>query len=213
MNEASKQRIRSMTTKLMETSFYKMPASTKYHNNFTGGLFKHSMNVWDSLEKLTKQMELKWQDEASPYVIAMLHDACKIDAYFFNHDYGCWERSDKHPEGHGDLSLKVAEELDIELTDEEKACIRWHMGAFDDQENWNEYTKAIHEYPNVLWVHVADMMAAHILEVNTRCFCGATLRNLADGHNPAPLKNNGVCCDFCNITKVIPARLGSEHNA
>ena len=27
------------------------------------------------------------------------------------------------------------------------------------------------------------------------------------GHNPAPLSNGGKCCDECNITKVIPARL------
>ena len=28
------------------------------------------------------------------------------------------------------------------------------------------------------------------------------------GHNPRPLKNEGRCCDVCNHTKVIPARLG-----
>jgi|SaaInlV_100m_DNA_2_1039680.scaffolds.fasta_scaffold59081_4 hypothetical protein len=27
------------------------------------------------------------------------------------------------------------------------------------------------------------------------------------GHNPAPLSNEGKCCDECNITKVIPARI------
>jgi hypothetical protein len=28
------------------------------------------------------------------------------------------------------------------------------------------------------------------------------------GNNPAPLKDKGECCDECNETKVIPARLG-----
>jgi hypothetical protein len=28
------------------------------------------------------------------------------------------------------------------------------------------------------------------------------------GHNPAPVSENGYCCDDCNTTKVIPARVG-----
>jgi len=28
------------------------------------------------------------------------------------------------------------------------------------------------------------------------------------GHNPEPLADLGRCCDNCNATKVIPARLG-----
>lgn len=27
------------------------------------------------------------------------------------------------------------------------------------------------------------------------------------GNNPAPIKNEGRCCDGCNITRVIPARV------
>lgn len=41
-------------------------------------------------------------------------------------------------------------------------CIRYHMGAFTDKEEWQDYTRAIHRYPNVLWTHQADMIAAHI---------------------------------------------------
>lgn len=28
------------------------------------------------------------------------------------------------------------------------------------------------------------------------------------GNNPGPLSMKGICCDKCNIDKVIPARLG-----
>ena len=38
----------------------------------------------------------------------------------------------------------------------------YHMGAFTDKEEWQDYTRAIHRYPNVLWTHQADMIAAHI---------------------------------------------------
>lgn len=53
----------------------------------------------------------------------------------------------------------------LSLTEEERLCIRWHMGAFDDKENWNCYGAAIEEYPNVLWTHTADMVASRVLGV------------------------------------------------
>lgn len=159
------ERMALVVSKLQGTSFYKMPASTKYHNNFQGGLLDHSVSMWVNLEMLTKTHNLVWQDPSSPFVIAMLHDACKIDAYYYDHDYGVWEHSLEHPVGHGDLSVEVAEQLGIELTDEERACIRWHMGAFDHKDNWSYFTDAIHKNPNVFWTHVADMMAAHMDEI------------------------------------------------
>lgn len=165
INSASSERMATIAKKLGETSFYQMPASTRWHNNFAGGLLDHCTNMWLNLEKLTNQMDLEWDDPSSPFVIAMLHDACKIDAYCYNPDYGCWEHSENHPEGHGDLSLQVIEQMGIALTYEEMACIRWHMGAFDEKENWSNFTNAIHKYPNVFWTHVADMMATHLDEV------------------------------------------------
>ena len=38
------------------------------------------------------------------------------------------------------------------------------------------------------------------------CLCETKFFN-SYGNNPAPLKNTGECCDECNKTKVIPARL------
>lgn len=66
--------------------------------------------------------------------------------------------------GHGDKSVMMLASL-IQLTEEEVACIRYHMSAFTDKEEWNDYTRAIHKYPNVLWTHHADMIATHIMEV------------------------------------------------
>ena len=67
--------------------------------------------------------------------------------------------------GHGDKSVMMLASL-MQLTEEEVACIRYHMGAFTDKEEWNDYTRAIHKYPNVLWTHHADMIATHIMEVD-----------------------------------------------
>lgn len=37
------------------------------------------------------------------------------------------------------------------------------------------------------------------------CLCGREFKGW--GNNPWPVVDNGVCCDECNMTKVIPARL------
>ena len=50
----------------------------------------------------------------------------------------------------------------LELTEEELLCIRWHMGAYDDRENWNSLNAAIRQYPNVLYTHTADAIASLI---------------------------------------------------
>jgi hypothetical protein len=45
-------------------------------------------------------------------------------------------------------------------------------------------------------------------EVNFKCcICGK--QSVGYGHNPWPVSDNQEdrCCDFCNFTKVIPARL------
>lgn len=48
------------------------------------------------------------------------------------------------------------------LTEEEIACIRYHMGAFTDKAEWDDYTRAVRLHPNVLWTHHADMLASHV---------------------------------------------------
>lgn len=50
----------------------------------------------------------------------------------------------------------------IDLTEEEKMCIRYHMGAFTEKSEWEFYSRAVRRYPNVLWTHTADMIASQI---------------------------------------------------
>lgn len=64
----------------------------------------------------------------------------------------------------GNLLLKIGSWY-MTLTEEEMLCIRWHMGAFDDKEHWNNYGRACTAYPNVLYTHTADMIAARVLGV------------------------------------------------
>lgn len=163
-----------LVTWLENAGFFEMPASIKYHGNYTGGLFDHSFAVATALVDLTKRLELKWEREESPYIVGMFHDLCKTKCYcleteaFVENYLGekHWKhRDDVLMPDHGALSVILAESI-IRLTNEEIACIRWHMGAFEkDLKLWDYYGRAIEQYPNVLYSHTADMIASRICGV------------------------------------------------
>lgn len=156
--------VQSMKEYLDKIGFFTAPASTKYHGNFPGGLFDHSFAVTKSLLSLTARLDLKWGREVSPYIVGMFHDLCKCDNYILKEDGSYDYDKNLILPGHGEKSIIVAQKF-LRLTDEEIACIRWHMGAFDEKENWNRYGAAIEKYPNVLYTHTADMIAARIFKV------------------------------------------------
>lgn len=151
---------------LQALGFFTAPASTKYHGTYHGGLFDHSLTVAENLVKMTKKLGLKWDRERSPYIVGMFHDICKCDNYRFDIEtdkYIC--NPDIIIPGHGDKSIIMLSK-NMDLTDEEIACIRWHMGAFEtDPKMWKYYGRAIEEYPNVLYTHTADMFASRIAKV------------------------------------------------
>lgn len=152
---------------LIRKGFLDSPASTKYHGSYWGGLFDHSYSVACTLRKLTKQLELDWDDLLSPIRIGLLHDLCKMDQYLYDEEKKGFSY-DKNTllVGHGIKSVVIAQSLpDTKLTEEEIACITYHMGAFTEKEEWTSYTNAVHKYPNVLWTHTADMLSSHVLEL------------------------------------------------
>ena len=63
---------------LIDNGFFIAPASTKYHGNYAGGLFDHSMNVAEVLADLTEKLSLHWERPESPWIIGFFHDLCKI---------------------------------------------------------------------------------------------------------------------------------------
>jgi hypothetical protein len=153
-------------SKLCDLGFFNAPASTKYHGAYLGGLFDHSLETAKALVNLTEKLGLKWERPESPYIVGMYHDLCKCDNYLFK---PVSEEFVYNPDiiipGHGEKSVIMLQKY-ISLTDEEIACIRWHMGAYEtDTKMWNYYGKAIEKYPNVLYTHTADMIASKIVGV------------------------------------------------
>lgn len=158
---------------MLENNFLLAPASTEYHGNYEGGLFEHSFYVGFVLSEYTNHLGLTWQNPRSPWVVGILHDLCKIDNYKkVIQDWDCdganknyvFDYSDEPiVKGHGEKSLIYALQH-INLTEEEIACIRYHMGAYKTDE-WEYYDRAIKKYPNVLYTHMADMHASKIFGV------------------------------------------------
>lgn len=145
--------------------YYEKPAAVKHHRNGIkdGALYEHSKEVMNQLSFLTLSLKLEWERPESPALIGLLHDVCKCDDYIKID--GIWQYNrDKTMAGHGDKSI-IMLAGHIDLTDEEIHCIRYHMGAFTDKEEWPYYGKAVEKYPNVLYAHTADMIASKVIGI------------------------------------------------
>ena len=121
----------------------------------------------------------------SPIIIGLCHDFCKIYAYEL-YQRNCangvgpngktlWVKKEAYnfnpkPEGviapHGSdstelLLLKVLAPNGDSLTEEEAACINYHMGPGDPSCGGNDtFCNAAKAFPNVMFTYLADMMAS-----------------------------------------------------
>lgn len=150
---------------LEKTTFFTDPASTKYHDAEEGGLLNHSLMVYDNYVALTGK------DDETAIITCLLHDVCKIGTYKkvmknVKQENGQWiqvesydYQDDGMPYGHGEKSVLMISHF-INLTKEEMLMIRWHMGAYESKECWNNLGKAQEMYPSVLYIHFADMLAS-----------------------------------------------------
>lgn len=107
--------------------YFTAPASTKYHGNYEGGLFDHSLEVTKSLLHLTKHLKLHWNSKKSPYVVGMFHDLCKCDNYIHNGDGTYSYNPNVTIPGHAlhlPQSVVMVFTLSILLTEISRRCMR-----------------------------------------------------------------------------------------
>lgn len=149
---------------LEEIGFYESPASAKHHLAVPGGLVIHSLNVanvaLDLCDKMPQFAKCKKNDVLTA---ALLHDVCKAGDYVKNPD-GSYRHEDTELLGHGEESVSIIKDW-IWLTEKETWAIRWHMGAYTGERDWNTLSKVYDRCPEALVVHLADMIATHVLEV------------------------------------------------
>lgn len=164
---------------LSKSDFFTAPASSKFHNDFEGGLLSHSLNVYKRLVKLLQaEYGEGWTEKYSPETVAivgLLHDVCKINYYKLSYRNvkkdGAWEQvpfytvEDEIPYGHGEKSVYIISGF-MRLTREEAMAINWHMGGFDDRVKGGSYTvgAAFRRYDLAVLTHTADFLATYLDE-------------------------------------------------
>ena len=164
-----------------KTDFFTAPASGRYHMSCKGGLAQHSLNVYSLLKQKTEIGLLSLRTDTI-ILTALLHDICKVNFYFLEkknvregtkiNAYGkevanwveadAWVIHDAFPVGHGEKSCYYIQRF-IQLSEEEYAMIRLHMGS-EKNSYPDPFTEAASRYPGVVAIHTADMESAFIVE-------------------------------------------------
>lgn len=154
---------------LETTDFFDAPASTMYHENYTGGLCEHSLKVFNTLRRLDVEFELGLSKD-SMIITALLHDVCKINTYFKdkkNQKIGqnwvtvdWWRREDSYPIGHGQKSVIMLLEAGLKLEKEEILSIASHMGEYDTSNMFNP-SSVFDKNDRAIWLHIADLIATY----------------------------------------------------
>ena len=159
------------------TDFFTAPASTRFHNNFSGGLAQHCLNVYENFKSL---LEIKGVEmsEDSIIICALLHDLCKCNTYVVEtrnrkNDQGQWEKyniwaTNKDvdiPLPHSSRSIAIIRKF-IKLSIKEELTIFYHMGPYggEDYEYRNMLKAANEKYPQTVLFYVADTIASYLDE-------------------------------------------------
>lgn len=148
-----------------EPSFYEASGARIHHDNVKGGLAYHTLKVyhlakadWESRDAAFKS---KYPLE-SVIISALLHDVCKKDVYYIDANGNPTWNEENHRRGHGLRSVHLLEEQGLELTQDERMAIWWHMGAGNEMSQPDypeEYAFAMQD-PFCQLIHNADYMAA-----------------------------------------------------
>ena len=135
---------------LESSGYYDAPSSINRHHNWRGGLAQHCLGVY-----LTAKEHAEGLPEDSLIIAGLLHDICKARKLYYDEN-GIIHHRHTHIHGHGYRSIKILEECGLELTEEERLAIRWHMGGHHAK---NEEVEEVKKARNMkLWqvIHYAD---------------------------------------------------------
>ncbi len=191
LRETKREGIEDLITYLIQESFFKAPASTKFHGAYEGGLAKHSLGVHDMFIKILprtifditspgQKPLLPTNIEATIAIVCLLHDTNKIGQYLGTEKPYKWNKN--NPKGHATLSIdRIKKFIKLELLEE--MMIRYHMGVyglneFYEKDSWEYKSNA--EYP-LRGDHSKDERMSK--EESQAARYGKSLRN-AWYHNP-----------------------------
>ena len=141
--------------------YFTVPASTKYHGCYEGGLAKHSFGVYVLLRSFNELFKFGVPED-SIILSTLLHDLCKMGAYLGDSKPYKWNRA--QPKGHADLSLTRIG-YHITLTPLEAEMVKYHMGPWNahgpkaEYQGGKDMLVAWGKNPIVKWMYFSDEMA------------------------------------------------------
>lgn len=154
------------------TDFFTAPASTRFHGSFEGGLCEHHIDVYNETVDLLTLSKFKNVNPDSAYLVALVHDFCKIGQYVpymrnvKNDETSQWEKVQAYkydkpafPFGHGVTSMWIASKF-LPMSMEEMLAVRWHMGSYRcTYDELGELQESNERYPLVLLLQFADQLS------------------------------------------------------
>ena len=159
LKSTGRENINKVIDFLEKNSFFDAPASVQFHNNFAGGLAKHSLEVYREAMKLNEKMKLP---VTSVTICSLLHDICKHDQYVMS-DGRPTSIPARLQKGHGHRSMYIlTRKCGLPLNYDESMAIWWHMGEHEQSKKWcqKEYEDAC-KIPLCKLIQQADSIAAH----------------------------------------------------
>lgn len=172
----------SLLTWMELNGYYEAPCSTQHHLCQEGGLAEHSLNVFETMDKLSESIGTEARDNKlfdSIIICSLLHDIGKCGRYgkpYYVENYlskkdkeGNPIRSEAKPYitnpdllnvPHEIRSISIIEKF-IDLTEEEYYAILYHNGLYGDL----KYQISGKETELYMLLHFADMWASRVVEV------------------------------------------------
>lgn len=174
---------------LTDSDFFEAPASTVYHNCFSGGLCAHSLNVYDNLCKLVDMYSPNTYSNDSLAIVALLHDLGKVNFYekairnvkvysdkgkrsdeMGSYDWKAEESwkvrdvEDRFTVGtHGENSYFQIKRF-VPLNLDESIAIIHHHAGMDKESEIRDMSAILKKSTLLTLLHIADMLATYVIE-------------------------------------------------
>ena len=152
----------------IEKDFTTAPAAVKYHHNWQGGLYTHTMQVINIAVNLFN----KWEDELDVklddvIIVSFIHDLDKMYKYELrplsekkdNKPFYAYKHKNRATYPPEMDVLRILAEHGISLTREQTEALAWHHGG------WSDASKTYRSNSQLAaFVHVADLFSARVLK-------------------------------------------------
>ena len=179
LDNETHEKIKEVVSKILirYRGFISSPASAKYHGNYDGGLFDHSLAVYLAAIRTSNEYGIKPSDVN--FIACMFHDLCKVgkykikeksidkvntSSYEYNLDYDGIEHGAESLRRL--LTIETIKDIEEVLPKSWQYAIAYHMGVFGvSNEEMKNFSSMSDKYPEILLLHHADMIATKIYKI------------------------------------------------